>query len=163
MTVFSRLALLFVTGVLAACSSTPHPRDYDSASDPVLQARADSDAAALAAEHARNMVGKPYVYGGNSPRGFDCSGLVQYSYQRAGVSVPRTTRSQLKTGLPVTTHALRAGDLVFFDQEGRKYSHVGIYIGDGRFVHAPSSGKRVRIDRLDMRYWRKHFVAARRI
>ena len=109
------------------------------------------------------MVGKPYVYGGNSPSGFDCSGLVHYSYQRVGVSVPRTTRSQLNASLPVTARALRAGDLVFFDQEGRKYSHVGIYIGDGRFVHAPSSGKRVRIDRLDKQYWQQHFVAARRI
>ena len=109
------------------------------------------------------MVGKPYRYGGNSPSGFDCSGLVQYSYDRAGVSVPRTTRSQLKAGTPVAAHSLREGDLVFFDQEGRKYSHVGIYIGDGRFVHAPSSGKKVRIDRLDKRYWEKHFVAARRM
>ncbi len=163
MKVFARLVLLFVLGFLAACSSTPSTRSYSSESDLALQARADDGVAARAAEHARNMVGKPYLYGGNSPNGFDCSGLVQYSYQRAGVSVPRTTRSQLKTGLPVTARALRAGDLVFFDQEGSKYSHVGIYIGDGRFVHAPSSGKRVRIDRLDKRYWRNHFVAARRI
>lgn len=109
------------------------------------------------------MVGKPYVYGGNSPSGFDCSGLVHYSYARAGVNVPRTTRSQINAGKAVPTHSLRPGDLVFFDQEGRKFSHVGIYIGQGRFVHAPSSGKRVRVDRLDMRYWQKHFVAARRI
>jgi cell wall-associated NlpC family hydrolase len=163
MKVISWLALLFVIGVFAGCSSTPSTRDFDSGSNPALQARADEGAAARAAEHARNMVGKPYVYGGNSPSGFDCSGLVHYSYQRVGVSVPRTTRSQLNASLPVTARALRAGDLVFFDQEGRKYSHVGIYIGDGRFVHAPSSGKRVRIDRLDKQYWQQHFVAARRI
>lgn len=163
MKVISRLALLLALGFLTACSSTPHTRDYDTAPDAAPHARADGDAAARAAEHARNMVGKPYVYGGNSPRGFDCSGLVQYSYERAGVSVPRTTRSQLEAGLPVTARALRTGDLVFFDQEGRKFSHVGIYIGDGRFVHAPSSGKRVRIDRLEERYWQQHFVAARRI
>ncbi len=163
MKVFSQLALLLVTGVLAACSSTPHVGDYDNASHSAQYARTDGDAAARAAEHARNMVGKPYLYGGNSPDGFDCSGLVHYSFQRAGVSVPRTTRSQLAAGLPVTERALRTGDLVFFDQEGRKSSHVGIYIGDGRFVHAPSSGKRVRIDRLEERYWQEHFVAARRI
>ena len=163
MKVFLQLALLFFTGVLAACSSTPDTRDYDNASYNAQQARTDGDAAARAAEHARNMVGKPYLYGGNSPDGFDCSGLVHYSFQRAGVSVPRTTRSQLNAGLPVKVRALRTGDLVFFDQEGRKFSHVGIYLGDGRFVHAPSSGKRVRIDRLEERYWQKHFVAARRI
>jgi cell wall-associated NlpC family hydrolase len=163
MKVLSRLTWLLVLGVLSACSSTPDTRDRDIAADAAYQARADHDAAARAAAHARNMVGKPYVYGGNSPQGFDCSGLVQYSYQRVGVSVPRTTRSQLKSGVPVTARSLRAGDLVFFDQEGRKFSHVGIYIGDGRFVHAPSSGKRVRIDRLDKRYWQEHFVAARRI
>lgn len=162
MKVFSQFAWLVVFGFLAACSSTPDTRDYDISSASTHQARADRDAAAQAAAHARNMVGKPYVYGGNSPQGFDCSGLVQYSYLRAGISVPRTTRSQLKAGLPITTRSLRAGDLVFFDQEGRKFSHVGIYIGDGRFVHAPSSGKQVRIDRLDRRYWQDHFVAARR-
>lgn len=109
------------------------------------------------------MVGKPYRYGGHSPSGFDCSGLVYYSFERVGVPVPRTTRSQLKAGVPVASKSLRVGDLVFFDQEGKKFSHVGIYIGNGRFVHAPSSGKHVRIDSLNRRYWRKHFVAARRI
>jgi cell wall-associated NlpC family hydrolase len=108
------------------------------------------------------MVGKPYRYGGNSPNGFDCSGLVQYSYSRVGINIPRTTRSQLNAGTTVSRTSLRAGDLVFFDQEGRKFSHVGIYIGDGRFVHAPSSGKRVRINNLNERYWKKHFTAARR-
>jgi murein DD-endopeptidase len=161
--VFSQVTWLVVFGFLAACSSTPDTRGYETAPASTHDARADRDTAEQAARYARNMVGKPYVYGGNSPQGFDCSGLVQYSYQRAGMSVPRTTRSQLKAGLPVATQSLRAGDLVFFDQEGRKYSHVGIYVGNGRFVHAPSSGKRVRIDRLDKRYWRKHFVAARRL
>ena len=157
----ARLTWIVIVGLLAACAGSPDAADHSVDFKPV--ARADHDTAYEAAAHARNMVGKPYRYGGNTPNGFDCSGLVHYSYARAGIAVPRTTRSQLSAGIPVSARSLRAGDLVFFDQEGKKFSHVGIYLGDGRFVHAPSSGKRVRIDRLDKRYWRKHFVAARRI
>lgn len=150
-------------GSLAACASSPDASDHSRANSYGSTARADREAALEAAELAKNMVGKPYRYGGHSPSGFDCSGLVYYSYTRVGISVPRTTRSQLRAGIPVASKSLRVGDLVFFDQEGRKFSHVGIYIGNGRFVHAPSSGKHVRIDSLNQRYWRKHFVAARRI
>ena len=109
------------------------------------------------------MVGKPYRYGGNTPAGFDCSGLVQYSYRQAGVSLPRETGELLRTSMPLRGAHLRRGDLLFFDQDGRKKSHVGIYLGDGRFVHAPSSGKQVRTDRLDAPYWKKHLSEARRI
>ena len=158
-----RLTWIVILGFVAACSSSPDASDLGSAASREHAALADRSAASAAAEHAKNMVGKPYRYGGNSPSGFDCSGLVHYSYTRVGIAVPRTTRSQLRVGVPVSVQSLRAGDLVFFDQEGKKFSHVGIYIGDGRFVHAPSSGKRVRIDRLDKRYWKKHFVAARRM
>jgi len=163
MKVISRLTCIVVLGFLAACSSAPRTGDYDIAAGNPQAARADHEAALQAAENARNMVGKPYRYGGNSPSGFDCSGLVHYSYLSAGVAIPRTTGSQLKAGFPVPESSLRAGDLVFFDQEGKKFSHVGIYLGNGRFVHAPSGGKQVRIDSLDMQYWQKHFVAARRI
>ena len=110
-----------------------------------------------------NMVGKPYRMGGESPSsGFDCSGLVQFSYRQAGLAVPRSTEQQLRQSKSVKPSSLRRGDLVFFDQEGKKHSHVGIYLGDGRFVHAPSSGKRVRVDRLDSRYWQAHLSAVRR-
>ena len=163
MKLVARLTWIVILGFLAACASSPDADNEGIASDYQQQAPSDHDTALQAAAHARNMVGKPYRYGGSSPSGFDCSGLVHYSYSRAGVTVPRTTRSQLKAGLPVTTRSLREGDLVFFDQEGKKFSHVGIYIGNGQFVHAPSSGKRVRIDSLSKRYWKKHFVAARRL
>ena len=108
------------------------------------------------------MIGKPYRYGGATPAGFDCSGLVFFSYRQAGVALPRQTDHQLRASEPISPRSLRRGDLVFFDQEGKKNSHVGIYLGDGVFVHAPSSGKRVRSDRLDSPYWRKHFSEARR-
>lgn len=159
----TRLTWIVILGFLAACSSSPNAADGSTTANYEQAPLADRSTASKAAQHARNMVGKPYRYGGKTPAGFDCSGLVHYSFARAGITVPRTTRSQLGVGVPVSVRSLRAGDLVFFDQEGKKFSHVGIYIGDGRFVHAPSSGKRVRIDRLDKRYWKKHFVAARRI
>lgn len=117
-----------------------------------------------AAANALKLVGAPYRYGGASPsRGFDCSGLVQYSYRGAGVSLPHNTEKQRHLAKPIRRAELRRGDLVFFDEEGKKNSHVGIYLGDGTFVHAPSSGKHVRRDRLDSPYWRKHLSDLRRI
>jgi murein DD-endopeptidase len=118
--------------------------------------------ASHAADNALAMLGKPYRHSGSTPAGFDCSGLVQYSYSKAGVNLPRATQAQRREGQPVSVTELRRGDLVFFDQEGKKSSHVGIYLGQGRFVHAPSTGGRVRTDGLDANYWRTHFVEARR-
>jgi cell wall-associated NlpC family hydrolase len=115
-----------------------------------------------AASHAVKMVGKPYKYGGSSPAGFDCSGLVLYSYKQAGARLPHSTEQQRSTARPVKLAELRKGDLLFFNQQGKKFGHVAIYVGDGRFVHAPSSGKSVRADRLDNPYWKKHFSEARR-
>ena len=143
-------ALAFV--FLAACASTQR------SSNEVAPAVADR-----AASQAAKMVGKPYRYGGSTPAGFDCSGLVLFSYQQAGLSLPRATDSQRKASREVRVSSLRRGDLLFFDQEGKKNSHVGIYLGDGTFVHAPSSGKRVRVDRLDSAYWKKHLSEARSI
>ena len=162
MALIFRIICVAMLSFLMACASAPRAADQDAAgvSDNV---RADKATAQRAADYAQNMIGKPYRYGGNSPTGFDCSGLVQYSYSRAGLPIPRTTKSQRESSAAVGSQSLRAGDLIFFDQEGRKSSHVGIYIGDGRFVHAPSSGKQVRVDTLDTKYWKKHYVGARRI
>jgi len=138
--------------LLSACSSAPVAR-VDRSPAPSAQA----------ASVAATMVGKPYRYGGAAPsHGFDCSGLVQFSYRQAGLSVPRSTELQLRYSRSVGRSNLRRGDLVFFDQDGKKKSHVGIYLGNGRFVHAPSSGKRVRVDRLDARYWKTHLSDVRR-
>jgi cell wall-associated NlpC family hydrolase len=109
------------------------------------------------------MLGMPYRYGGNTPAGFDCSGLVNYSYARVGLALARDTRGLLEQTALVRVRDLRPGDLVFFNQEGKKHGHVGIYVGGGKFVHAPSSGKSVRSDRLDSPYWKKHLTEARRI
>ncbi len=110
---------------------------------------------------ASNMLGKPYRYGGASPSGFDCSGLVYYAYHRAGYKVPRTSQLQYSQSLPVKRSHLREGDLLFFRIEG-KVSHVGVYLGDNQFIHAPSSGKRVSIASLETPYWKQHFIKAGR-
>lgn len=115
-----------------------------------------------ASEVAVSMVGKPYRYGGSSPQGFDCSGLVHYSFKSAGLNVPRSTESQRGKSRKVSTSSLARGDLLFFNQEGKRSSHVGIYLGGKRFVHAPSSGKHVRVDSLTNSYWQKHLEDARR-
>ena len=124
---------------------------------------AENTHVAAAADTAFKMIGKPYRFGGNTPRGFDCSGLVQYSFKQSGVELPRTTAEQKQSGRRVSKRSLQKGDLLFFDQEGKRASHVAIYLGDDLFVHAPSGGKKVRRDRLADPYWRKHFVGARRL
>lgn len=95
-------------------------------------------------------------------QGFDCSGLVYYSHARAGLHAPRTVAEQKSSAIPLRAAELRPGDLVFFDTD-YKGGHVGIFVGDGRFIHAPSSGGRVRLDRLDAPYWRRHFSGGGRI
>ena len=95
-------------------------------------------------------------------QGFDCSGLVFYSHARAGLHAPRTVAEQKSSAIPLRAAELRPGDLVFFETD-YKGGHVGIFVGDGRFIHAPSSGGRVRLDRLDAPYWRHHFSGGGRI
>ena len=107
------------------------------------------------------QVGVPYRYGGSSPAGFDCSGLVHYSYSRAGKPVPRTTAALWDALLPVASPDMRTGDLLFFRIDG-KMSHVGLYLGGGRFVHAPSSGRSVVIEDLDDAYYRRALIRAGR-
>lgn len=107
------------------------------------------------------MVGVPYRFGGTSPRGMDCSGLVQYAYREAGIRVPRTVADQRRHSFPVSMDELRAGDLLFFRLGGR-ISHVGIYLGQQSFVHAPRTGKRVSVTSLDSSYWKKRLVGAGR-
>lgn len=120
-------------------------------------------AADKAADTALAMVGKPYQYRGDSPKGFDCSGLVRYSYLAAGVDLPHGTGSLKQRTVPILSRDMRKGDLLFFTQSGKKYSHVGILTTKNRFVHAPSTGKRVREESLDDPYWKKHFLGARRL
>lgn len=115
-----------------------------------------------AAEAAVAMIGTPYKYKGESPQGFDCSGLVRYSYLAAGLDVPHGTRALRIVTRAIPFGELSMGDLLFFNERGRKSSHVGIFLSGDLFVHAPSSGGRVRTDSLNDPYWGKSFAEARR-
>ena len=110
---------------------------------------------------AEQMIGTPYRYGGSAPNGFDCSGLVQYTHRQVGIDVPRTTGSQLaQARIPERQHLL-PGDLLFFHIDVQKSRHVGIYEGDGVFIHAPSSGKHVSRASLENPFWSRRLVATR--
>jgi cell wall-associated NlpC family hydrolase len=109
------------------------------------------------------MIGVPYRYGGADPRrGFDCSGLVFYTYTSNGIAVPRTSQEQFKAARKIALTKARQGDLVFF-QDQEKLSHVGIYLGDGLFVHAPSSGNTVSVASLDTPYYQRQLVGVGRL
>ncbi|HYL89604.1 MAG TPA: C40 family peptidase [Burkholderiales bacterium] len=153
---FAASALIF----LAACASEPTSRPYSASS----RSEVSASVADRAAAQATTMRGRPYHFGGDSiSAGFDCSGLVKYSYRQVGVDLPHSTEQLRRLSRPVRVSGLRRGDLLFFDLEGKKSSHVGIYLGNGRFIHAPSTGKSVRSDRLDSPYWKKHLSEARRV
>jgi len=145
---------------LGGCSSLPHLSSPVPA--PAPAPRADRSEALLQALLA---LGVDYRYGGAAPAtGFDCSGLVAHVYEQAwGIRLPHNTQAQSRTGVPVAPAELEAGDLVFYNTLNRPYSHVGIYVGDGRFVHAPKSGARVRVEPMKSAYWAQRFNGARRI
>ena len=123
------------------------------------------DGAQDVAIYALGLIGVDYRFGGNTPSsGLDCSGLVRYVFQEVtGVTLPRTSREMSGLGSKIAVGELRAGDLVFFNTRSFQFSHVGIYLGDNRFIHAPARGGAVEIARLSEAYWQKHFDGARRL
>lgn len=113
---------------------------------------------------AKAQIGRPYKYGGSTPSmGFDCSGLILWSYKQHGVSVPRQARDQARYGKVVKQSQLQPGDIVVFRISSRSGYHTGIYSDKGMFVHSPSSGKKVREDNMTDEYWKRRYVSARRV
>lgn len=148
----ARLLILLMLLLLSGCSSQRTPSADPARANEVLFG-------------AMELVGTPYRYGGNTPAaGFDCSGLIGYVYrQHAGINLPRTVASMAQLPAPtVAQDALESGDLVLFATGGRRANHAGIYVGKGRFVHAPSHGGVVRLDRLDQAYWADSFISGKR-
>lgn len=145
------IALLCLTGflLLSACASLK----------PAATPEAHGHLRARIVYHAEQALGIPYRYGGDTLRGFDCSGLTQHVYAAAGLSLPRTTEDQYRRASAIAFDALAPGDAVFFYLDG-KPSHVGIYIGSGEMIHAPSSGGVVRREHIDNDYWRPRYLGA---
>ncbi|KAB7619569.1 C40 family peptidase [Alkalilimnicola sp. S0819] len=156
-------ASLLVFLLLSGCASRGQAPTASAAPEAMGLEASQVGPGQVALSHARAVLGTPYRYGGSSAEnGFDCSGLVQYAYARAGVALPRTTHDQLQRLSPLPRTRLAPGDLLFF-RLGDKAWHVGLYAGDGRFIHAPSSGKHVSEASLDNPYWRRHLYRGGRV
>ena len=149
-----RLLLLLALCGLAGCASAPAPR-RPPARPPIHLA---------VVRDALSLKGIPYRWGEETPeRGFDCSGFVQYVFGKHGVPLPRTAYD-MAMALPSLNKSFRQpGDLVFFNTMKKAFSHVGIYMGDGKFIHAPRTGKSIRVDDMRSAYWQKRFNGARRV
>lgn len=144
---------LFCAVLLAGCSTAP-------------QREASTETSALGEEIARNalsLLGRPYRYGGSDPAGFDCSGLVRFVHGQSHIEVPRTAAEQYRSARSVRLADLAAGDLLFFRIDSPGVSHVAIYIGDGRFVHAPQTGRPVELRMLDDGFYRSRLAGAGRL
>ena len=155
--------IVLLGGLLAGCASTgavprPFPVPEDGSEIPTGPIAGDT-----VAGDALTFQGTPYRAAGADPSGFDCSGLVQYVFARHGIVVPRSVAEQFRIGRDVDADRLEPGDLVFFRINARDVSHVGIAVGGGRFVHAPSERGTVRVSLLGAPYWAKRYAGARRV
>jgi cell wall-associated NlpC family hydrolase len=168
----ARFVPLLAALLISACHTVP-PQQPDPAPAPVVVdqpepwdgsggAPAMRNRGEALANFALTLRGTPYRYGGASPGGFDCSGLVFFAHQRFGVVVPRTSSDQADEAEGIKPRKLRRGDLVFFRIGSKRVNHVGIYIGDRRFVHAPGAGKPVTINSLDDEFYSQRFYSAGR-
>ena len=150
---------LFAGDISRMVATQPAPASAEAAS-PTAGSRIQS-----VLQRALALLGTPYRWGGTTTSGFDCSGLVGYVFRSTlGIELPRVSRDMASSGTPVAREALTPGDLVFFGvHHGRRVDHVGIYMGEGRFLHAPRTGRDVTVSSLDDGYWSGKFLQARRV
>lgn len=165
-----QLAAVVALAAVAAVSQSAladERKDIGALERPLLQdiSNKAGDAIASVTTHALSLIGVRYKFGSEDPaRGLDCSGLIRHVFQQAtGISLPRSAREQAKVGDAVAMSELQPGDLVFFNTRRFQFSHVGIYLGNNEFIHAPSRGRAVEVVRLDQAYWQRAFNGARRI
>ena len=149
-----KTVLLLLLAMLTACGSAP-PRQDQAADERMNEL----------VMYAISLADTPYRYGGNNAdSGFDCSGYVRHVYAKTlAIRLPRTSNQISRVGIALDRDQLRPGDLVFYNTQHRPNSHVGLYIGDGKFVHAPKSGERIRVERMSLDYWKTRYNGARRI
>ncbi|MFT5233550.1 MAG: cell wall-associated NlpC family hydrolase [Candidatus Krumholzibacteriia bacterium] len=147
-----------------AQQSQSAPKTTQSApADPPIKTTPAISTGAQAVELARAQIGKPYLWGASGPEKFDCSGLVLYVYKSLGVPLPRMSGEQASSGYHVDREDLAPGDLVFFRLTGGPINHVGIYVGYGKFIHAPKKNNPVRFDSLNDSWWGQKFKGGRRV
>jgi cell wall-associated NlpC family hydrolase len=155
---------LGAAALLTACSSAP---PQGPAAAPQLAPSASLPGASVGTEiamRAMSLLGTPYKWGGASPGGFDCSGLVRFVHEQLGIYTPRTAAEQYSAARRVKISGLEPGDLLFFrTQDGKRISHVAIYTGEGRFIHAPQAGRPVELRTLDDEYYRPRLAGAGRL
>lgn len=160
-------ALAAAAFALASCGSTSSPRSKPKthAAKSVQPVRikhiSQQEGGRELILQSMDLVGTPYRWGGTTENGFDCSGMIQYLYKNAlNVNIPRTSRQMAEASRKISPKKLKSGDLVFFNTSGRGISHVGLYIGNGEFIHAPTSSGTIRTARLDQPYFRQRFTGA---
>lgn len=168
MKILFRLLLIVLFTGLNGCSSMSEAPvvERSTNTERMISNQPSDDANDIGTEivsNAQSVLGSAYRYGGADPSGFDCSGLVEYSHLHAGISVPRTSVAQYAAAQSVSRSELKPGDVIFFNLDRNKTSHVGIYAGEGRFIHAPSTGKYVSSSNLSEPYWKKRIVKTGRL
>jgi len=155
--------IVFVWMIVVGCASNPvPPADFSYLHSDKEQL--SSSVQEIVIRNALSLLGTPYRFGGMTPKGFDCTGFINYVYRTsASIALPRESHDLVRVGKPISVADLRPADIVYFRIERQKPLHVGIFLGAGKFIHAPSKGGKVNIQNLSQDYWKSRYLGGRRI